>query len=131
MFSLVSEWACKTGIWLLHCLDDWLVVVELVPLLLRHEEQLLQFCWDLGIVINWEKQNLEPTSRAQYLGMLKKHHPREGLLLDCQILGSLPTNSFSFHQYLQRCGSSCLALRHLWSTLFLGAGLGCLLCSSG
>ena len=50
-------------------MDDWLVIVESIPLLLQHPEQLLQCSQDLGIVINWEKSDLEPSSRAQYLGM--------------------------------------------------------------
>ena len=43
--------------------------MESVPLL-QHQEHLLQLCRDLGIVINWEKSGLEPSSRAQYLLML-------------------------------------------------------------
>ena len=54
----------QEGIRLLCYLNDWLVVVESVPLLFRHQEQLLQLCQDLGIVINWEKSDLKPTSRV-------------------------------------------------------------------
>ena len=70
LFNLVSEWAHKRGIWLLCYLDDWLVVLESVPPLLHRWVQLLQFCPDLGIVINWEESDLDTTNRAQYLGML-------------------------------------------------------------
>ena len=45
------------------------MIVESIPLLLRHQEQLLQFCQDLAIVINWKKSDLEQSSRAQDLGM--------------------------------------------------------------
>ena len=55
---------------LLLYLDDWLVSTESVPPLLQHREQLLQLCWDLGIVISWEKSDLESSSRGQYLRML-------------------------------------------------------------
>ena len=34
--ALVSEWANRRGTHLLRYLDDWLVVVESVPLLLQH-----------------------------------------------------------------------------------------------
>ena len=35
VFALVSEWAHRRGSRLLRYLDDWLVVAEFVPLLLR------------------------------------------------------------------------------------------------
>ena len=54
---------------LLRYLDYWLVVVESLLLLLRHSD-LLQLCQDLGIVINWEMSDLQPSSRVQYQGMI-------------------------------------------------------------
>ena len=67
VFNLVSKQAHEKGIRLIRYLDDWLVVAELVPLLFHYRVLL---CQDLMIVINWEKIDLEPTSRAHYLGML-------------------------------------------------------------
>ena len=70
VFTLVLERVHLRGILPLRYLGDWLVIAELVPLLLQHQEHLLQLYWDLGIVINWEKSDLKLSSRAQYLGML-------------------------------------------------------------
>ena len=70
VFALVSEWAHRRDMRLLHYLDDWLVVAELRDLLLQHQDLLLQLCDDLGIVMNWEKSDLQPFTRLQYLGML-------------------------------------------------------------
>ena len=41
-------------------LDDWLVVAEAVPCLLKYHQRLLSLCTDLEIVINWEKLDLKP-----------------------------------------------------------------------
>ena len=49
-------------------LDDWLVIVESVPFLPQHREQFFQHCQDQGIVLNWEKSDLEPSSRLSILG---------------------------------------------------------------
>ena len=60
------------------CLDDWLVVTELVPLLLQHWKQFIQLCWDLGIC----RQMGEVGPRAIQGSVsrnVNKHHPREGL----------------------------------------------------
>ena len=54
---------------LLHYLDDWLVVAESLPLL-QHQDLVVQLYRDLGIVINWEKSDLHPSTCVQYLGML-------------------------------------------------------------
>ena len=64
VFAVVSEWAHWRGIQLLRYLDDWLVVAESIPFLFQHREQLLV------IITSWEKSDLEPSSRAQHLGML-------------------------------------------------------------
>ena len=59
-----------------HYLDNWLVIAELVSLLLQHSKQLFWLC----IVTNWEKSNLEPSNRFQYHGMLI-HTIRERVFL--------------------------------------------------
>ena len=63
------EWAHRRGVCLLRYLDDWLVIAESRDLLLQHWELVYQLCGDLGIIINWEKSDLQP-SCVQYLGML-------------------------------------------------------------
>ena len=64
------KWAHWRGVSLLWYLDDWLVVAKSLPLLLYHRNILLQLCQDLGIVINWEKSDIQPSLRVQYLGMI-------------------------------------------------------------
>ena len=55
---------------LLCYLNGWLVIAESRDLLLQHRELVLQLCEVLGIVINWEKSDLQPSTRVRYLGML-------------------------------------------------------------
>ena len=55
---------------LLRYLDDWLVILGLRTLLLQHQDLVLQVCKDLGIIVNWEKSDLQPSTCVQYLGLL-------------------------------------------------------------
>ena len=55
VFALVMEWAHRKWIRLHQFLDDWLVFLGSIPLLLRHCEQHLELCEELGIVISMEK----------------------------------------------------------------------------
>ena len=55
---------------LLRYLDDWLVVAESRDHLLRHQALCLQLCSDLGIVVNWKKSDLVPSTRLHFLGMI-------------------------------------------------------------
>ena len=55
---------------LLSYLDDWLVVAESKDLLLQDRDLLLQMCDNLGIMINWDKSDFQPSTRLQYIGML-------------------------------------------------------------
>ena len=55
---------------LLRYLDDWLVVAESKDLLLQHRDLILQMCDNLGIMINWDKSDFQPSTRLQYIGML-------------------------------------------------------------
>ena len=70
VFSLILEWVHQRGVRRLWYLDDWLVVAKSLLFLLCHRDLLLQLCQELGIIINWEKSDLEPTSRVQYLVMV-------------------------------------------------------------
>ena len=60
---LTSRSGLINGGFLLRYLDNWLVVAESLPLLLHHRN-LLQLCRDLGIVVNWEKLDLEQSSKT-------------------------------------------------------------------
>ena len=51
-------------------LDDWLVIAESRSLFLKHRVLVLKLCKDLGIVVNWEKSDLHPSTSVQYRGML-------------------------------------------------------------
>ena len=76
--------------------------------MLLHHQMLLQLCKDLGLVVNWEKSDLELTQRAQYLEM-KLDHPREGVthkLSDKQILGlskDIPGSRMSDSEHVADC----------------------------
>ena len=85
----VSEWTHKSGIWLLCCLGDWLIIVEWVCHLLEYQGLLPWLCQDLGIVINMEKSNLELYQQGPASQDTGRHHPRKDLshgLSDCHIL---------------------------------------------
>ena len=87
MLHLVSEWAHRQEIYPLHYLDDGLIIADSVPHLLEYLELPLNLCKYLGLVVNWEKSDLELTNKAQYLRLLR-HHPGESLshgLLNCRI----------------------------------------------
>ena len=68
VFTLVSEWGHLRGVCLLRYLDAWLVVVESRKLL-HHQASVFQLCTIVGIVINWEKSDLQPSIHLQYLSM--------------------------------------------------------------
>ena len=70
VFATVSAWAHTAGIRLRRYLDDWLIVAESAQLVREALDQLLQVCRDLGIVVNMEKSNLQPSTQTKYLGVL-------------------------------------------------------------
>ena len=55
VFTLVSTWIHQWVILLLHYLDSWLVISELVLQLLKHNLLLIMLYKDLKTVINQEK----------------------------------------------------------------------------
>ena len=61
VFAIVSKWAHQRGVRLLCYLNDRLVVAESRELL-HHQALLLQLCINLGIVINWAKSDLQPST---------------------------------------------------------------------
>ncbi|XP_068238598.1 uncharacterized protein [Palaemon carinicauda] len=80
VFALVSAWAYRNGIRLLRYLDNWLVLADLEVTLLHHRDMLLEFCLDLGILINLEKSSLllSQTGIPRYD---HKHRPTDSLTI--------------------------------------------------
>ena len=64
--ALLHSW----GIRMRRYLDDWLVQSSSRESLLQDLQVVLALCRELGIVINPEKSNLEPSQVVQYLGMV-------------------------------------------------------------
>ena len=69
VFATVSAWAHSRGVRLLRYLDDWLVVASSETRAKQHVRDLLSLCHSLGIVINEEKSDLNPSQSVEYLGM--------------------------------------------------------------
>ena len=70
VFAAVSAWAHARGIRLLRYLDDWLILASSEAKARQDVQELVLFCHNLGIVINKEKSDLEPSQMANYLGMV-------------------------------------------------------------
>ena len=66
----VSAFLHRTGIRLRRYLDDWLIQASSREQVLLALETVLQLCWALGIIVNWEKSQLIPTQRVVYLRVL-------------------------------------------------------------
>ena len=64
--AILHSW----GIRMRRYLDDWLVQSSSQEALLRDLQVVLNLCRELGIVINQEKSNLEPSQVVQYLGVV-------------------------------------------------------------
>ena len=64
--AILHSW----GIRMRRYLDDWLVQSSSREALLRDLQVVLTLCRELGIVINPEKSNLEPSQVVQYLGVV-------------------------------------------------------------
>ena len=65
VFATVSAWAHTRGVRLLRYLDDWLVLARAR----QHVRDLLSLCNSLGVVLNREKSDLNPSQSVEYLGM--------------------------------------------------------------
>ena len=68
VFATVSAWAHSRRVRLLRYLDDWLVLASETRAK-QHVRELLSLCHSLGIVINEEKSDLNPSQSVEYLGM--------------------------------------------------------------
>ena len=64
--AILHSW----GVRMRRYLDDWLVQSSSRESLLRDLQVVLDLCRELGIVINPEKSNLEPSQVVQYLGVI-------------------------------------------------------------
>ena len=69
VFAVVSAWAHSHGIRLLRYLDDWLVLASSETVAKKNVQDLLSLCHFLGIALNGEKSDLDPSQTANYLGM--------------------------------------------------------------
>ena len=70
VMATVSAILHSWGIRLRRYLNDWLVQSSSRESLLRDLQVVLDLCRELGIVINPEKSNLEPSQVIQYLGVV-------------------------------------------------------------
>ena len=69
VFTTVSAWAYACGVRLLRYLDDWLVLASTEARARQHVRDLLSLCNSLGVVLNREKSDLNPSQSEEYLGM--------------------------------------------------------------
>ena len=65
----MSAWAHARGVRLLRYLDDWLVLASTEARARQHVRDLLSLCNSLGVVLNREKSDLNPSQSVEYLGM--------------------------------------------------------------
>ena len=69
IFATVSAWAHARGVHLLRYLDNWLVLASTEARARQHVRDLLSLCNSLGVVLNREKSELNPSQSVEYLGM--------------------------------------------------------------
>ena len=65
----ISVLSHSVGIRLHRYLDDWLIVASERQQLIKDRQWLLALCHQLGLLINFDKSELEPSQSVQYLGM--------------------------------------------------------------
>ena len=61
IFAAVTAWAHACGVRLLRYLDDWLVLASTEARARQHVRDLLSLCNSLGVVLNREKSELNPS----------------------------------------------------------------------
>ena len=71
----MSAWAHTRGVHLLWYLDDWLVLASTEARARQHVRDLLSLCNSLGVVLNREKSDLNPSQSVEYL-LLSWHDRR-------------------------------------------------------
>ena len=69
VFATVSAWAHVRGVRFLWYLDDWLVLASTEARARQHVQDLLSLCYSLGVVLNRQKSDLNPSQSVEYLGM--------------------------------------------------------------
>ena len=112
VFTLVSKWATRNG-GSAAVLPRQLTRHSRVDSMSGEHWELLGLCKDMGIIINWEKSDLELTSRAQYLGILIDSIREKVSHLDSLIVGFQEVEDSFLHLtclFLQRCDSRSQAI---------------------
>jgi hypothetical protein len=66
----VKQWVQKFGIHMYQYLDDWLIAAPSRVLVAHHTQFVLRLAQALGLMVNMDKSELEPTQNIQYLGYL-------------------------------------------------------------
>ena len=66
--SLAANFRSR-GIHFHHYIDDWLIVADSPQQAVSHARYVLQFAIQLGWLPNWEKSNLVPLQRFEYVGV--------------------------------------------------------------
>ena len=69
VFATVLAWAHAREVRVLRYLDDWLVLASTEARARQHVRDLLSLCNSLGVVLNREKSDLNPSQSVEYLGM--------------------------------------------------------------
>ena len=69
VFSTVSSLAHSAGIRLYRYLDDWLIAASTFQSTLEATRWVVDLCKELGLLINFEKSDLQPSRLVTYLGM--------------------------------------------------------------
>ena len=112
---------------LLRYLNDWLVVAKSRNLMVQHWELFLQLCEDLGIIVNWEKSDLQLSTRVQYLGMLISTSLQSPPVTSssCLVSGGsdvIPSASFTL---CMDVAAVCWAAWRRWNACFPGVAPAC------
>ena len=66
----VSVMLHSLEVWILFCLDNWLVLASSQTEALWTRDTVLDLCCQLGIIINLNKSHLSPSQSVTYLGMV-------------------------------------------------------------
>ena len=105
----VSAILHRLGIRLLRYLDDWLIQASSREACVWARDQVLSLCEELGIRINYQKSQLDPTQSAIYLG----------IVLDSPTLRASPTplRTLRFRQLVSEFLSSESQPASIWRRL--------------
>ena len=68
VMKALKRWARQQGMLLFQYLDDWLQLHLITQVLSEHTMQLAKRCQRLGLIVNFEKSELDPTQQIVFLG---------------------------------------------------------------